>query len=1376
MQQLQAGYFLNGIFDLFVNPAEKEKIGKIVEQLCYFDLETDATLKPIDFKYAPETKIINNLITRGLPTNPSLFIEEMLSTTFAHAEKTFDKYNSIKYRFNKIELSDEIYRALHIIDPRINKENQFADNKNEVFNDYFRNNFHQLILPEYLGEAFIQLISTQRTYASIAGEGRKLLSEDFKERFADILQKKVDFSIEIPYKINNVKGISIEIDDTPVETGYDFEIEQLKTTFAGEIGWDIPFKINTDDFANSSDELRPIINFTYNPYFDTIGKNYRSPLYKNKDGLDALQLALTPIAVARIQKTIIEYILAQKLKFSATSWNIGIIERDVPCAYLAIQDLKLQFNKLFALKGENKQLPEINLSIYRTKEFKNASLNTIYSGNIQNIDNFDEEEAFDLLIDVSVLQRSGLINKKYYTKAKNKAVIRSVHSINSQRKILTGKLIRYHDFKSGIKNDKKTDKAREALKHFLRNIFRKENFLPGQLELLEKNLQLNNSLGLLPTAGGKSIAYQLSAFLQPGFTLIVSPLMSVMLDQIKALKNAGIDTVNYINASVKSQKEIQERYHSIETGKALFVFTEAEYMHHKQMQKSLDIVSENKIYPAYLVVDEAHCLSEWSHDFRPEYHKLGELSHKKLVPKNLRFTPIQALSATASYNVCWDIYEELFIEEKNTVSAKSSEQNINFKVIDVTGTAIKPDMPVKQAKYLSGSRKQVHFSFLMEELFPKGISKGQDNATLIFCPEPYGETGISDEKGDGLADKMEANFDKLRIGRFWGASNDGADSVPISLSEESEEDHQKFLNNEIDILIATKAFGIGINKPDIRNIFYFNIPASVEAFIQQSFRAGNNEKTTNCSVLIDRQLINIPEESLLKKYLPYDKINIDKYFALNSLLKNYRGKQKELGQINDLLENEFKAISYLDIIRKLFKNEFNQSIELRFQPENNPARLYLDADEDKTYGYIDLKTLIIRYGESAFETQKSIKRLSFVLDEIKKRCKEKNIVNCLQKKQKPVQEKGISTLLAGMKTKEQTNYYLAFENFAIEEIAAFLQKNVSQAFTTDAIENIYKTTNTFEDFYHELNELNLIGIKTSKINVKQEVEKRYYKIRTKAETFTSIYRLSKLGVIEDFTIDPVEYRFELKIKKKSPEIYLLNQNNIVKQFILQDKYLEIKNRNTELNKNTIKNALQAHVNYIYDYILPERIKSVNILMQNLEKLANSEHKTNSNHNLNEYFSNYFTARYSNTEFSAIENVVPLSNENQNFKTINDYIFNIGYYTDNWLHLKKSTNFIAENYPKNYISLLLNAFAELMSGTEDEKVIDTALNQISRGFIRMRQKENFEYDQYLNEIKSFLDYLYDNRSDLKEKYEPVMWLRMHAVWMHDFNKKFLKKVV
>ena len=132
------------------------------------------------------------------------------------------------------------------------------------------------------------------------------------------------------------------------------------------------------------------------------------------------------------------------------------------------------------------------------------------------------------------------------------------------------------------KDTNKTDKARDALKYFLKNLFRKENFLPGQLEILNKSIQQKNTLGILPTGGGKSIAYQLAALLQPGFSVIVSPLMSVLTDQIRALKNSGIDGVRFINASVKKTDEINNKLAGIENAESLFIFTEPEYIRNKK--------------------------------------------------------------------------------------------------------------------------------------------------------------------------------------------------------------------------------------------------------------------------------------------------------------------------------------------------------------------------------------------------------------------------------------------------------------------------------------------------------------------------------------------------------------------------------------------------------------------------------------------------------------------------------------------------------------------------------------------------------------------------------------------------------------------------
>ncbi|MEN8118955.1 MAG: DEAD/DEAH box helicase [Bacteroidota bacterium] len=1369
MHQFQAGYFINGIFDLFINKLEKERITGIVHQLCYFDLETKDELKHKDFRYSADVKTINNLICKGLPTNPSLFIEEMLSTAFGQTKKENDLFHSVKYSFDNNNLNEEIIRALHIIDPRIKKESQFQTINTDSDYNQFKDDFLQSLLPEYLGEAFIQLIETNRTYSSLAGFERPLSNSSFKEKYSPILDKKIDFVLEIPYENGSNKGFIIEIDDTPVETSYDYQTDILKKEYASEIKWAEPFSFETEKFANSSEELRPVIDFTYNPYFDTISKNYRSPLYKSKDGLDALQLALSPIAVARIQKTVIEYILSGKLSLDARSWSIGVIERDVPCAYLAFQDLKLLFNNLFALKGENKTLPEINLNIYRTKDFKGAKLNTLYSGNIKSVDSFDEELAFDLLIDISVLQRSKLLNPEYHTKSKHLAKIHSVRSISSKRRFLTDKHIRYFDVKSGNSETKKTDKAREALKYFLKNLFRKENFLPGQLEILNKSLQQNNTLGILPAGGGKSIAYQLAALLQPGFSVVVSPLMPVMTDQIKTLNNSGIDGVSYINASVKKADEIIYKFTGIENAESLFIFTEPEYIRNKKFQVLLESLPVNKVYPAYFIVDEAHCISEWGHDFRPEYHKLGEISRKILKFKKPGYTPILALTGTASYNVQFDLQNELFIETENIIRPKFDQAKLKFKVVDVSSSAIKPEMPLSQIEYLSGSRKQVHFTFLMEELFPNGKSKNQGNDTIIFCPKPYGQIGISDEQGDGLADKIEVNFEKLRIGKFWGASNDGTDSVPVTLAEESEKYHQEFLDKKIDVLVATKSFGIGINKPDIRNIIYFNMPHSVESFIQQSYRAGRDGKETICTVLIDNQLIQIPKGSLLKDYYKPDQIQIDKYFALEALLKSYKGKKKEKTVLNELLYENANDESYLNILREVYLNEFNNSIDFNFQPEDTPSRLYLNSG-DKTYGYIDLINKSIHCEESSFDKIISRKRLLFILEEIKKRCSGEKTVLCLKKERKLQQNNGISGLLESMKTKEQTEIIIPFNNKVIEQIAIYLQKNVSDSFTKKLISKIYNETSSFEEFFKQLNEINYIGIKSSKINIEKEVGDLYYKIRQKNETFLAIYRLSKLGVIDEFTINSVEFHFNIRLKKKSPELFVLNQNKIIQRFILKDKYEEIKKESSKLSGTGIEKAIQAHINFVYDYIITERINSTNILAQILNTLKSSDKSAIKYPELDEYFSNYFTAKFSNQRFSSIENTEPLNQNNQTFETINSYIFNVRQYEDNWLHLKNSTKQIAENHPDNYLSLLLNAFAELMSGQDNEEIIDFALDQISRGFIRMRQKPNFDYESYLTEIKSFLDYLYQNRSDLKEHYEDILWLRLHYTWLKDFNKK------
>ena len=348
MKQLQAGYFLNSIFDLFLNQTEKDKVKKIVFQLSHFNLATNDDLSYKSKYLTSEIKVINNIISRALPTHPSNFVEELFSTSFGHTKKEISDLNHISYPFLNEELKDELIRAVHIIDPRVKKEDFNIKFKGE--NADFKDDFFYSYIPEYLGADFLQLIETDRTYNSLISKNISIKNKlELKSKFKSIIDTKTDFVLEIPYENNHKNGIIIEIDNTPVETSYDFKVDTAKKEFTNKIDWLSPLVVNTDNIANSSEQLKPLINFTYNDYFDTISKNYRTPLYNSKAGLDALQLTLSPICIARIQKTTIEYILSGNLNIKAKKWKIAVIERDVPCAYLAFQDLKLLINNLFIL-------------------------------------------------------------------------------------------------------------------------------------------------------------------------------------------------------------------------------------------------------------------------------------------------------------------------------------------------------------------------------------------------------------------------------------------------------------------------------------------------------------------------------------------------------------------------------------------------------------------------------------------------------------------------------------------------------------------------------------------------------------------------------------------------------------------------------------------------------------------------------------------------------------------------------------------------------------------------------------------------------------------------------------------------------------------
>lgn len=235
----------------------------------------------------------------------------------------------------------------------------------------------------------------------------------------------------------------------------------------------------------------------------------------------------------------IEAAISGIFRLTCDKWRIIVYERDVPCAALAIDDLKERYSKLMRLDDAALPLPEIELTVIPSDEFANSPLHL--GANVRRL---ADDTIYDLGIDISMLLRDKLDSKVMPAKARTRVTIRSSHHAAMRQSVRSSTSISY---KPLVETDSKGTyvplaKPTEALTYFLRDIFRKRSFRAGQLPILSRAMSCQSTVGLLPTGGGKSLTYQLAALMQPGVTIVVDPLISLMADQHRGLRDIRIDS------------------------------------------------------------------------------------------------------------------------------------------------------------------------------------------------------------------------------------------------------------------------------------------------------------------------------------------------------------------------------------------------------------------------------------------------------------------------------------------------------------------------------------------------------------------------------------------------------------------------------------------------------------------------------------------------------------------------------------------------------------------------------------------------------------------------------------------------------------------
>ena len=323
----------------------------------------------------------------------------------------------------------------------------------------------------------------------------------------------------------------------------------------------------------------------------------------------------------------------------------------------------------------------------------------------------------------------------------------------------------------------------------LKRHFGHDHFRPLQREIVQDALAGQDVFVLMPTGGGKSLCFQLPALMREGLTIVVSPLIALMKDQVDALQTSGIPAT-YLNSTL-NREEAKARWRGLHRGEYRMLYVAPERL-------MLDAFLERALNwnIAQLAIDEAHCISEWGHDFRPEYRELKKLR------KHLPDVPLMALTATATERVRADIVKELKLRDPRCYVASFNRPNLTYRVVPKSG-------PYEQLLAFIRSRP--------------------NDSGIVYC--------ASRKSTESLTRNL---------------NEDGVNAKPYhaGLTNVERTKHQDaFLRDDVRVITATIAFGMGINKPNVRFVVHYDLPKNLESYYQETGRAGRDGLPSECILL-----------------------------------------------------------------------------------------------------------------------------------------------------------------------------------------------------------------------------------------------------------------------------------------------------------------------------------------------------------------------------------------------------------------------------------------------------------------------------------------------------------------------------------------------
>lgn len=344
----------------------------------------------------------------------------------------------------------------------------------------------------------------------------------------------------------------------------------------------------------------------------------------------------------------------------------------------------------------------------------------------------------------------------------------------------------------------------------LKKFFGFSSFKGDQLKIIQSLLKGKDCFVIMPTGGGKSLCYQLPALLTKGTAIVISPLIALMKNQVDAIRNFGTElgVAHFLNSSL-TKAEIREVKEDLLAGKTKLLYVAPE-----TLTKDENVEFFQDINISFFAIDEAHCISEWGHDFRPEYRRI-----RTIIDNIGKKVPIIALTATATPKVQSDIQKNLAIEKADVFISSFNRSNLYYEVREKT-----KDVDKEIVKF---------------------IKSHPNKSGIIYC--------LSRKKVEELAEFLQAN--KIRALPYHA----GLDSHTRVANQDA------FLMEKIEIIVATIAFGMGIDKPDVRFVIHYDMPKSLEGYYQETGRAGRDDGEGICIAFYDIKDLHKLEKFSTKK-------------------------------------------------------------------------------------------------------------------------------------------------------------------------------------------------------------------------------------------------------------------------------------------------------------------------------------------------------------------------------------------------------------------------------------------------------------------------------------------------------------------------------